>query len=333
MPLFSIVVPVYKAEKYIEKCVNSILSQTITDYELILVDDGSPDQCGELCDKYSEKYSFVKTIHKQNGGLVSARKAGAVAMTGEYAICIDSDDWIEKDYLKKFHEIIKEYNPDIICSGMKRVSTDSCKDMPMIQRCGWYSRKQIENEIFPILIQGEDGVTIRPNIAGKCIKRDLYLESQMSVDNCIKISEDKAVTVPCIYKSNSLYIMKECGYYYRKNDESMTDNKKVFSWNGPSLVSKHFQNRIDLLEYDFKKQVDRFIVHALFNVVVSQFNSNKHYRDTVKEIKQHISEPYYRNAILDGKFRGYWPGTLARFVLKYQMIWLAKIYYYKKYYL
>ena len=81
MPLFSIVVPVYKAEKYIEKCVSSILSQTITDYELILVDDGSPDRSGKLCDKYSEKYSFIKTIHKKNGGLVSARKAGAAEMT------------------------------------------------------------------------------------------------------------------------------------------------------------------------------------------------------------------------------------------------------------
>ena len=113
----------------------------------------------------------------------------------------------------------------------------------------------------------------------------------------------------------------------------MTDKKNVVSWNGPYLVSQHIQSQIDLSKFDFQNQVNRSIVHALFNVVVSQFNANKKYKDIAKEIKEHISEPYYRNAIINGKFSGYWPGIIARFVLKYQVIWLAKVYYLKKYYL
>ena len=92
MSLFSIIVPVYKAEKYLDDCIKSLLKQTITDFEVILVDDGSPDRSGEICDDYSEKYKFIKTIHKKNEGLVSARKAGAKVAVGKYIVCVDSDD-------------------------------------------------------------------------------------------------------------------------------------------------------------------------------------------------------------------------------------------------
>ncbi|HJF40547.1 glycosyltransferase family 2 protein [Thomasclavelia spiroformis] len=333
MPLFSIAVPVYKAEKYLEKCINSILNQTFKDYEIILVDDGSPDQSGKICEEYSQKYSFIKTIHKKNGGLVSARKAGAKVMCGDYAICIDSDDWIESNYLEEFYKIINKYHPDVICSGLKRVSNNGCKEIPIFQREGYYSRKQIEKEIFPILIQGENGITFMPNIAGKCIKRELYTNSQLKVDDRIKISEDKSVTVPCIYKSSKIYIMKFCGYNYWKNSESMTDRKQVFPWSGPKLVARHLQNQIDTNIFDFQKQIDRFIVHSLFNVVVSQFNKSENSKSVVREIKKYLCDSYYRKAILNGKFKKYWPGILARYTLKYQMVWLAKIYYFKKYYL
>lgn len=205
--------------------------------------------------------------------------------------------------------------------------------MQIKQRSGFYSKSQIEEEIFPILIQGENGSTFMPNIAAKCIERNLYVTAQMTVNNQIKISEDKSVTVPCIYRSNSLFVTKYCGYNYRINEESMTDRKRVFPWNGPKLVSEHLRGEIDIELYDFEQQIDRFIVHALFNVIVSQFNSNKKYKSVVKEIKNYIEKPYYKKAIKNGKFNKYWPGILARFVLLYRMIWLSKIYYYKKYYL
>lgn len=333
MSLFSIIVPVYKAEKYLDDCIKSLLKQTITDFEVILVDDGSPDRSGEICDDYSEKYKFIKTIHKKNEGLVSARKAGAKVAVGKYIVCVDSDDWVDDGYLEKFYTIIKRFQPDIICSGMKRVFGEKSKKVQIKQRSGFYSKSQIEEEIFPILIQGENGSTFMPNIAVKCIERNLYVTAQMTVNNQIKISEDKSVTVPCIYRSNSLFVTKYCGYNYRINEESMTDRKRVFPWNGPKLVSEHLRGEIDIELYDFEQQIDRFIVHALFNVIVSQFNSNKKYKSVVKEIKNYIEKPYYKKAIKNGKFNKYWPGILARFVLLYRMIWLSKIYYYKKYYL
>lgn len=97
----SIIVPIYKVERYLKRCVDSILNQTFTDFELILVDDGSPDNCGRICDEYAEKDNRIYVIHKENGGLSDARNAGLDYATGQYIIFVDSDDFVEPDLLEK----------------------------------------------------------------------------------------------------------------------------------------------------------------------------------------------------------------------------------------
>ena len=101
MPLISVIVPVYKVEPYLARCIDSILAQTFTDFELILIDDGSPDNCGRICDEYSQKNNRIQVIHKENGGLSSARNAGMEICKGDYIYFIDSDDWIEPDMYEK----------------------------------------------------------------------------------------------------------------------------------------------------------------------------------------------------------------------------------------
>ena len=96
MPKVSIIVPVYKAEKYLNRCVDSILAQTFTDFELLLIDDGSPDRSGEICDEYAKKDSRIRVIHKENGGVSSARQRGLDESIGEYTIHADPDDWVEE---------------------------------------------------------------------------------------------------------------------------------------------------------------------------------------------------------------------------------------------
>ena len=98
-PKLSIIVPVYKVEKYIHQCMESLMGQTYPNYEIILVDDGSPDQCGVICDSYAQQDDRIRVIHKENGGLVSARKAGAAECTGDYVVNVDSDDFIAQDLL------------------------------------------------------------------------------------------------------------------------------------------------------------------------------------------------------------------------------------------
>lgn len=117
--MISVIVPVYKVEKYLDKCVQSILGQTYKNYELILVDDGSPDRCPEICDNYAKKYSNVRVLHKKNGGLSDARNSGTAIAKGEYITYIDSDDYVTDDYLESLWYLKEKYNAEIVVTGIQ----------------------------------------------------------------------------------------------------------------------------------------------------------------------------------------------------------------------
>lgn len=117
MPKISVITPVYKVENYLKKCIDSILNQTFTDFELIIVDDGSPDSCGKIADEYGIKDSRVYVIHKENGGAPSARNAGIEKACGEYFYFPDSDDWIEPTYLEELYSLAKKTEAQLVISG------------------------------------------------------------------------------------------------------------------------------------------------------------------------------------------------------------------------
>ena len=120
--IYSVIVPIYKVEKYLEKCITSILNQSFTDFELILVDDGSPDSCPQICDNFALKDSRIRVIHKKNGGLVSARNIGIQAAKGDYICYVDGDDWIHKDMLSEIYkDSIQKYSPDMIIFGIVKL--------------------------------------------------------------------------------------------------------------------------------------------------------------------------------------------------------------------
>lgn len=117
-PLISVIIPVYKAEDYLETCVQSICNQSYRNLEIILVDDGSPDRCGEMCDAFAKADSRIRVFHKENGGQSSARNLGLDNMTGEYVGFVDSDDWIEPDMYAHLHHLIETHNGQIACCGV-----------------------------------------------------------------------------------------------------------------------------------------------------------------------------------------------------------------------
>ena len=116
-PKVSIIVPIYNVEKYIHKCIDSILSQTFTDFELILVDDGSPDKCGEICEQYALKDNRIKVVHKENGGLSDARNAGIDVASGKYIYFIDSDDWISPNSIISLLNFAEDNQCEIVQGG------------------------------------------------------------------------------------------------------------------------------------------------------------------------------------------------------------------------
>ena len=107
-PKISVIVPIYNVEKYLEKCISSLLNQSFTDFELILVNDGSPDNCGKICDEFKEKDSRITVLHLENGGVCRARNKGMELATGDFYVFVDSDDWVEKDFLKDFVDHLED---------------------------------------------------------------------------------------------------------------------------------------------------------------------------------------------------------------------------------
>ena len=138
MELISIIVPVYKVEPYLDKCVSSIVNQTYKNLEIILVDDGSPDNCPAMCDTWAEKDDRIRVIHKLNGGLSDARNAGVAAATGEFVAFVDSDDWIDIRYVEYLHQAILQTGADISACDLREVYDESAVDddpvtMPQVE--------------------------------------------------------------------------------------------------------------------------------------------------------------------------------------------------------
>ena len=117
-PSFSIIIPVYNIEKYIKECVYSILKQEYMDYEIILVDDGSPDSCPQICDELKAQDNRITVIHKKNAGVSAARKDGAINARGDYIICVDGDDWLAGNCLSEIAKVIEKTDVDIVCHGL-----------------------------------------------------------------------------------------------------------------------------------------------------------------------------------------------------------------------
>ena len=163
MPEVSVIIPVYKVEKYIHKCIDSVLNQTFRDIQVILVDDGSPDNCGHICDEYSKADKRVSVVHKENGGLSDARNAGMKYAEGNYILFVDSDDYIEHDMIEYMYSRIKDSDADMATCGIYEVYSDRIEEQkrePDFVCSG--------EEAFRCILQGH---TIRGEVWNKLIRK------------------------------------------------------------------------------------------------------------------------------------------------------------------
>lgn len=317
--LFSIIVPIYNVEEYLDDCITSVLNQSFESFELILVDDGSKDNSPYICEQYKKKDQRIKVIHKENGGLVSARKAGIATAKGTYAVCLDGDDWIDKNHLFELSQVIKTYSPDIICFNHYEVVEETYTECKIPFSKGLYSYEDILKNVYPHAIQTSEGTEFPPTIWAKAYKMDLYRSEQLLVDDRIKIGEDAACTIPCMLRANTIYIIDKALYYYRRNNVSMTKNKKPFSWDVPELIELHLRKRVETNEADLQQQISRRTVHALINVVKTQFYRDEKYRVIIKDIQKELDRPIYRNALKDSKFKKGSTISICRFFLTYNI--------------
>lgn len=317
--LFSVIVPVYNAEKFLVQCISSIINQLYPDWELILVDDGSTDSSSKMCDNYAHEDSRIHVVHLHNQGASIARKVGCDRSKGDYVCFVDSDDWITPDCLSKAEDAIK-------CCGADVIAFASCNSFPdgtvsdrLFQFHGYYDKKRIETEIFPFLIQNEKAEYYTSSIWGSCYRREL-LAPLMIANTKAVFGEDTACVIPTIYRSKSIYFLNERLYYYRLNEQSLTGGRRVYSWDNPAIIARHIESLIDDQTYDFRQQLYRKLVHDVFNVCVSRFFLKEGYHCTAREIRKNLRFPMYEEAIHNAHFKGNAKAMIMSFAMKYDII-------------
>lgn len=152
MPFLSIIVPVYNVETYLPACLDSILAQTFTDFEILLVDDGSTDGSPALCNAYAAKDARIRCFHKKNGGHMSARQEGFRQASGAYAAFVDSDDWIDPAMYERMCTAAAKYDADVICCNYTAVTPEKHIERRDVCAPGFYDREELETKIFPVML-------------------------------------------------------------------------------------------------------------------------------------------------------------------------------------
>jgi len=226
-PKISVIVPVYKAEKYLHRCVDSILSQTFQDFEVLLIDDGSPDRSGEICDEYAKRDSRVRVFHKKNGGVSSARQCGIDNALGEYTIHADPDDWVEPNMLEELYEKAKEDDADmVICDYWEDVNGTR---KLIIQEPLNFEKKELLNAFLLQQLHG--------SCCNKLVRRACY--RNVSFPKGLNYSEDTYVIMHIINEGiKTLYLHKAFYHYCMDTNPNsiMKSSKKNLFYQGLKFV-------------------------------------------------------------------------------------------------
>lgn len=295
----SIIVPIYKVEKYLRQCIDSIINQSLKDIEIILVDDGSPDNCPKICDDYKKIDSRIKVIHKKNGGLSSARNAGMKIATGEYIGFVDSDDYIEHDMYEKMYYTAKEHDVDFVMSDYYKVHETNKTEVSAIIDGGLYNKNKIKNIIYPQLIMKEN-IDYGPLLAvWHCLYKNSFLKNNdISFDEVVKYSEDNLFSSTVGYKSESFYYMKGSYFYnYRYNPNSISTTYKEDSLSVYVEMNNRLYNKFyNCKEFSFNRQLNLHMIYYTFNYINQVIGSNLTFKEKYKKIKDTMIKKEIRRA-------------------------------------
>lgn len=250
MPKLSVIVPVYNVEQYIHKCVDSILSQTYADFELILVNDGSPDNCGKICDEYASKDNRVKVIHKQNGGVSEARNIGLDAVTGEYISFIDPDDWIDKDMYEQTLGYMANNDLDIVCFDVEEVRTN--KSFVRYKYAGNKSFTSYE-ALYEILIDGIDN-----SPCNKIYKKYTWEGVRFPVGRRF---EDVATIYKTFHNAKTVGYMRKAYYHYFRREGSAIALSFDAQRRSENFIG--YKERYEFAQVHCKEAVDRCKMFAV----------------------------------------------------------------------
>ena len=281
MPLISVIVPVYKVEPYLSRCVESVLAQTFTDFELILVDDGSPDNCGKMCDEYAQKDNRIFVIHQENGGLSAARNTGidwvCEQNRSEYITFLDSDDWLHPEYLNVLMKCITENIVKISVCDLNRVT-----DVLPYENYDNFNLELSSPENFLVNHFWQYNYS-----CGKLYHKDMFEGIRFPVG---KVFEDTFTTYKMLHKCEKIAYTDLQLYYYFRNEQGISHSP----WNPSELVIfDAMQEQMQFykekgLEKAYEKEFELFVHHHAYQIVRIKENKKdlKKNKATLKKIKK-----------------------------------------------
>lgn len=290
----SVIVPVYKVEAFLPACVDSILKQTYSNFELFLVDDGSPDQCGRICDDYATKDKRIKVIHKKNGGLSDARNVALDQINGKYLTFIDSDDYIHKDYLKLMMKCVERYNADV-------VQCDFTKDADCL------GTKNVEGKKSYTVLHNEEILRSYlhfhvPQVyaCGKLYRSELFKDVRFPFG---LIDEDNYTTYKPLFVAKVFVNINRSLYFYRMNPDSIMhrqfSEKKYGILNSTAEIREYVGTKTHAFDADIDYYDMRELIQIYNNAL--QANAEREYASELKNVCNSLKK--YTKLEMEHKYR------------------------------
>lgn len=276
--LISIIVPVCNVEKYLKKCVDSILNQTYRNIEVILIDDGSPDNCGKICDEYAQQDSRVKVMHIKNGGVSNARNIGIEMSVGQYIGFVDSDDVISEEMYEKLLQVALENNADIVqCNYCYLFEDDHTENMERK-----INNKKIDSvdEVKRAFING----LIYPSVATKLFKKEIV--RNIRFNTALKVAEDRLFVFECCCKSSKVVLIDDVLYYYFQRENSAIHIFDIKQFEDDTYVSKIFIEN-HLMDADIVKCLENRCVNQCVRCVSSILRTKK-YENKLSDVRREL---------------------------------------------
>lgn len=326
----SVIIPVYKVEDYLHRCVNSVLNQTMNGLEIILVDDGSPDNCPTICDDYAEKHENIFTFHKENGGLSSARNVGLKHARGKYIFFLDSDDWLDLDGLERLYRIAEETDVDFvryrsIRSGWPGLPENAPTrvEEPRELTGGYYSLNRIKKEIYPRLFATSQ-LTLGPIVGawGSLYKASLLTDNCITFDEKIRYSEDIPFSAEVVLCSKNFYFIDEPGtYHYWYNKNSISKSFKSNRWTACKQIINVSENIVSGKK-EFGKQLNYLRWFCIF-LSLNERRWIKTREEKIKYISDILNDEMTKKAtIINADFDISTRQLLMMIFVKLRMSWI-----------
>lgn len=281
-PLVSIIVPVYNKEEYVRACIDSLIGQTYTNVEIILVDDESTDNSGKICDEYAACHENVKVIHKPNGGPSSAWKAGFAKSGGEYIAFVDSDDYVDTKMIAEMVDALEGADREIITSDYA-ITKDDGSETYVYQAIspGDYHREEIVNEITPMLL-GNEHRYISFSRCMKLIGRRLIEDNLDYCDERVLMGDDSTIILPCLIDAGRILVMDHKVYYHyryisdsivHRYDSKAFDNNKIYYETIKAMLLNKFKSNKAICE-EMMDSLDREEIFLLLLLVKNEVRGN-----------------------------------------------------------